>query len=142
MAGSTSTSTSRSASTDSHPRERGIGFERDSSHKGKGGGGRGTPVAVKLQYPDALPTMLSDLRQIRRMAFLLSKFEIKFDLLSAVDELAKQIVAEFDFQKEAATMDNVAQTLRGGGRRYVYVPYISIYSIYRPSTYTSWRRYL
>ena len=71
----------------------------------------GQVVAVKVQYPNALPLMRSDLAQIRRLAAFLSRFEIKFDMTSAVDELGRQIEGEFDFDKEARVMASIANTL-------------------------------
>ncbi|KAG2426342.1 hypothetical protein HXX76_013099 [Chlamydomonas incerta] len=68
-------------------------------------------VAVKVQYPDALPVMTGDLSNIRAAAFYLSKTELKFDLVSAVDELNKQIRLEFDFTREARVMDTIAEHL-------------------------------
>jgi predicted unusual protein kinase regulating ubiquinone biosynthesis (AarF/ABC1/UbiB family) len=56
-------------------------------------------VAVKIQYPDALSMMSSDLRNLKTLSAFLSKTEIKFDLVSAVDELQKQIHLEFDFMR-------------------------------------------
>jgi LysM repeat protein len=56
-------------------------------------------VAVKIQYPDALGMMTSDLHNLRAVSAFLSKTEIKFDLVSAVDELKKQIHLEFDFMR-------------------------------------------
>lgn len=44
-----------------------------------------------MQYPNALPTMMLDLSSIRQWAGFLQKTEIKFDMLSAVDELAGQV---------------------------------------------------
>eukprot|EP00983_Pelagomonas_calceolata_P104124 1158988-Pelagomonas_calceolata.AAC.9 len=41
--------------------------------------------------------MTGDLKNLRAAAYFLSKTEIKFDLVSAVDELNKQIRLEFDF---------------------------------------------
>ncbi|KAK9817253.1 hypothetical protein WJX72_011900 [[Myrmecia] bisecta] len=80
----------------------------------------GTPrsgiVAVKVQYPNALPIMLRDLSNIRPAASFLQKTELAFDLVSVVDELAKQITLEFDFRREARVMDTVneqLQSLRG-----------------------------
>ncbi|BDA44687.1 probable AarF domain-containing protein kinase 1 [Coccomyxa sp. Obi] len=70
-------------------------------------------VAVKVQYPDAQQTMMTDLSSIRRWAGFLQKTEIKFDMLSAVDELSKQVVLEFDFRREANVMDAVADNLKG-----------------------------
>ncbi|KAK9826471.1 hypothetical protein WJX81_002686 [Elliptochloris bilobata] len=78
-------------------------------------------VAVKVQYPNALPTMMLDLGSIRRWAGFLQKTEINFDMLSAVDELASQVRLEFDFQREARIMDTVAGHLRGL-RRTVEIP--------------------
>ncbi|KAF5841271.1 ABC1/COQ8 ser/thr kinase [Dunaliella salina] len=69
-------------------------------------------VAVKIQYPDALRTMTGDLKNLRAAAAFLSKTEIKFDLVSAVDELNKQIRLEFDFTREARVMDSIALHLR------------------------------
>lgn len=68
--------------------------------------------ALQVQYPDALPVMMGDLKQIRRFAGIIQKLEIDFDLLSAVDELADQVRLEFDFQREAAVMDAVADNLK------------------------------
>lgn len=70
-------------------------------------------VAVKVQYPNALPTMSLDLSNLRLLAAFLSKTELKFDMLSAVDELSKQIKLEFDFRREARIMDAVARQFDG-----------------------------
>lgn len=55
--------------------------------------------------------MMGDLKQIRRFSNFLQKTEIKFDLLSAVDELAGQVRMEFDFLREASVMDTIASNL-------------------------------
>ncbi|CAK0783630.1 hypothetical protein CVIRNUC_006829 [Coccomyxa viridis] len=68
-------------------------------------------VAVKVQYPDALQMMLQDLSNIRVAARFLQNTELKFDLVSPVNELAKQIRMEFDFLHEAETMDAVGEHL-------------------------------
>lgn len=52
-----------------------------------------------MQYPNSLPLMNQDLRNIRGLAEFLSKTEIPFDLVSAVDELKKQVQFEFDFTR-------------------------------------------
>lgn len=72
-------------------------------------------VAVKVQYPDAAPVMALDLVSIRKWADFISKTEIKFDLVSAVDELSDQVKLEFDFVREARIMDTVAKHLRVRG---------------------------
>lgn len=38
--------------------------------------------------------------------------ELNFDLVSPVDELAKQICLEFDFVHEAEVMDSIADSLQ------------------------------
>ncbi|KIZ06293.1 hypothetical protein MNEG_1674 [Monoraphidium neglectum] len=63
-------------------------------------------VAVKVQYPDALQVMTEDLINLRAISAFLSKTELKFDLVSAVDELQKQIHLE-----EARVMDAIATHL-------------------------------
>ncbi len=67
---------------------------------------------MQVQYPEALPVMMGDLKQIRRFSLLLQKTEIKFDLLSAVDELATQVKLEFEFRREARVMDTIADNLK------------------------------
>ena len=101
---------------------------------------------MQVQYPDALQTMMADLKSIRKWAGFLQKTEIQFDLVNSVDELAKQarkghlgihlslhvrpaqgfvwhsecahmhlpigqVELEFDFRREAAVMDAVADNL-------------------------------
>ena len=67
---------------------------------------------LQVQYPEALPVMMGDLKQIRRFSLLIQKTEIKFDLLSAVDELAAQVKLEFEFRREARVMDTIADNLK------------------------------
>ena len=69
-------------------------------------------VAVKVQYPDAYPTMALDLGNVKAAAQFLQKTEMKFDLTSAVVELAKQIKLEFDFEREAKIMDDISTQLQ------------------------------
>jgi hypothetical protein len=59
--------------------------------------------------------MEMDLGNIRLAAQYLSKAELSFDLVSPVDELAKQIRMEFDFTREAAVMDAIGGHLRAQG---------------------------
>ena len=60
---------------------------------------KGDVVAVKVQYGDALGVFMEDLKNLRSLAGLLSKSEIAFDLVSAVDELSGQVKLEFDFRR-------------------------------------------
>lgn len=54
--------------------------------------------ARQVQYPGAERVMMSDLRNLRTLAWFLQKFELNFDILSSLRELSKQIKNEFDFR--------------------------------------------
>ncbi|CAM9798469.1 unnamed protein product, partial [Hapterophycus canaliculatus] len=71
----------------------------------------GEKVAVKVQYPGAERVMMSDLRNLKVLAWFLQKFELNFDILSSLKELSKQIKGEFDFRSEATTMDRMHDSL-------------------------------
>lgn len=72
----------------------------------------GEKVAVKVQIPKAERLMNGDLKNLRRLAEYLQKTEFKFDLLSSIVELQKQIVNEFDFNLEARNMDIIRKSLQ------------------------------
>ena len=59
--------------------------------------------------------MREDLANVRVAAAFLSKTELAFDLVSAVDELASQIKLEFDFVREAAVGDEIGACLDAAG---------------------------
>ena len=61
-----------------------------------------------MQTPGAAATMADDLKHVRVWGAILAKSDIAFDMVSAVDELNKQVGLEFDFCREAATQDAVA----------------------------------
>eukprot|EP01025_Chloroclados_australasicus_P041555 TRINITY_DN4403_c1_g1_i2.p1 TRINITY_DN4403_c1_g1~~TRINITY_DN4403_c1_g1_i2.p1 ORF type:complete len:589 (-),score=89.91 TRINITY_DN4403_c1_g1_i2:316-2082(-) len=69
-------------------------------------------VAVKVQYPDAQQIMSADMKNVRMAAAFLQRTELKFDLVSAVNELDKQLQLEFDFTREARVMDTIEHNLR------------------------------
>ena len=73
----------------------------------------GQAVAVKVQYPNAERLMRGDLQNLRCLAEFLQKHELKFDMLSAIKELQKQIKNEFDFVGEARNMDTIKAGLAG-----------------------------
>mmetsp|Transcript_26987 Transcript_26987/g.49662 ORF Transcript_26987/g.49662 Transcript_26987/m.49662 type:complete len:347 (-) Transcript_26987:128-1168(-) len=56
--------------------------------------------------------MRRDLSNLRAAAYLLTKTELPFDLVSPVDELRRQITLEFDFRREARIMDTISSHLR------------------------------
>jgi tRNA A-37 threonylcarbamoyl transferase component Bud32 len=72
-----------------------------------------TPVAVKVQQPDAKLLMASDLSNFRLLAEILQKTELKFDLVGPVKELSKQLRLEFDFENEAKSMNIIRKLLLG-----------------------------
>lgn len=68
-------------------------------------------VAIKIQYPNAERLMVNDLNNLRNLAEFLQRTELKFDLLSAIKELQKQIKNEFDFIREANNMNIIRPQL-------------------------------
>jgi len=70
--------------------------------------------------------MLTDLRSIRNWAGYLQKTEIKFDMLSAVDELAKQVRCQHPaisvsiWLQKALLLETPLQLKHGGNLSSVY----------------------
>lgn len=72
----------------------------------------GKKVAIKLQNNDAEYLMRSDLNNLLVLAKFLQRTELKFDILSAIQELRKQIHHEFDFRYEGKNMAMVKAALQ------------------------------
>lgn len=72
----------------------------------------GRDVAIKVQIPDNEPRMIADLENTRVLAEILQRTELRFDLVSPVVELKKQIALEFDFEHEAKCMHQLGWALR------------------------------
>jgi predicted unusual protein kinase regulating ubiquinone biosynthesis (AarF/ABC1/UbiB family) len=70
------------------------------------------PVAVKVQQPDAKLLMASDLGNFRLLAEILQRTELKFDLVGPLNELSQRLNSEFDFEREARSMNMVRDMLR------------------------------
>lgn len=85
----------------------------------------GEKCAVKIQYPSAEKLMVGDLKNLRFLAEFLQRTELKFDILSAIKELQKRIINEFDFIREGRNMNVVRKGLSKFGE--IKVPR-SIYS--------------
>lgn len=66
-------------------------------------------------------TILGWPQNLRVLAFYLSRTELKFDLLSAVDELNKQIRLEFDFVRCDKSKYNTKSTCASAGVTYIPV---------------------
>lgn len=89
-------------------------------HRARLRGGR--EVAVKVQRPQIEPQLMSDIAVIKNVsAQLRNVFPV--DYYVVFSELEEQLREEFDFHREAASMDSVAALLRKGGRQPpVFVP--------------------
>lgn len=80
-------------------------------HYGELADARRTRVAVKLQLPGAARLMEEDLGNLRLLARVLERTDLRFDLVRPVDELREQLASEFDFEAEARAMRSVHATL-------------------------------
>ncbi|MCW2571139.1 MAG: hypothetical protein JWO88_1197 [Frankiales bacterium] len=61
----------------------------------------GEAVAVKIQYPGVAKALRSDLRQLGRVAKMLSVFGSITDATGLVDELSERLAEELDYRLEA-----------------------------------------
>ena len=68
----------------------------------------GRPVAVKIQYPGVAKALLSDLRQLRRVARLLGVLGTLADATGLVDEITARLTEELDYTLEAANQERFA----------------------------------
>src|SRR3954463_12049454 len=68
----------------------------------------GTDVAIKIQYPGAEGAMISDLRQIVRLARTLGGLVPGIDARSLAQELQERVVEELDYRLEGGGKEGVA----------------------------------
>lgn len=68
----------------------------------------GEPVAVKIQYPGIAKALRSDLRQLGRVARLLSLLGSLADATGLVQELSDRLAEELDYRLEAANQRTYA----------------------------------
>ena len=73
----------------------------------------GTEVAVKIQYPGAAKAMLSDLRQIGRVARLFGVLVPGLDVKPLVEELQDRVAEELDYSLESAAQQLFAVEFDG-----------------------------
>jgi len=73
----------------------------------------GREVAVKIQYPGAGPALLSDLKQLRRLARMFSAFTPGLDVKPLVAELEKRVAEELDYRLEAESQATFAAAYEG-----------------------------
>jgi predicted unusual protein kinase regulating ubiquinone biosynthesis (AarF/ABC1/UbiB family) len=69
----------------------------------------GRDVAVKIQYPGAGPALLSDLKQLGRVARMFSALSPGLDLKPLLTELQVRVAEELDYELEAASQETFAQ---------------------------------
>jgi predicted unusual protein kinase regulating ubiquinone biosynthesis (AarF/ABC1/UbiB family) len=87
-------------------------------HRGTWADGR--TVAVKVQYPGADEALRSDLKQISRLAKVVSPLVGGMDVGPLVDELTARVSEELDYTLEAAAQQQAAEGFTGS--REFFVP--------------------
>jgi len=73
----------------------------------------GTDVAVKIQYPGAEEALLSDLRQVTRLARTLGGLLPGIDVKALAGELTERVAEELDYRLEAAAQQAFASRFAG-----------------------------
>lgn len=73
----------------------------------------GTEVAVKIQYPGAAKALLSDLRQIARVARLFGVLAPGIDVKPLVEELQERVAEELDYSLESGAQQLFALEFDG-----------------------------
>ncbi len=73
----------------------------------------GTPVAVKIQYPGAGEALMSDLRQLSRLARMFSALTPGLDVKPLIAELQERVAEELDYRLEADAQATFAAAYEG-----------------------------
>ncbi len=73
----------------------------------------GQPVAIKVQYPGADQALRSDLRQIERLASVVTPLAGGVDVVTITRELAARIAEEVDYTLEAENQAQAAAAFAG-----------------------------
>jgi len=73
----------------------------------------GRAVAVKIQYPGAGPALLSDLKQLSRLARMFSAFSPGLDVKPLLVELTARVTEELDYRLEAESQATFAAAYAG-----------------------------
>lgn len=82
-----------------------------------------TEVAVKVQYPGAGDALMSDLRQIGRLARLIGSLTPNIDVKALVTELQDRVAEELDYALEASAQATFATAFRSDPDIVVPYPY-------------------
>jgi predicted unusual protein kinase regulating ubiquinone biosynthesis (AarF/ABC1/UbiB family) len=78
------------------------------------------PVAVKIQYPGAGDALISDLKQLSRLAGMFKILQPGMDIKPLIAELRDRIVEELDYEMEADTQSAFATAYAGDPE--IFVP--------------------
>ena len=79
----------------------------------KGAKPKTLPVAVKIQYPGAGDALISDLKQLSRLAGMFKILQPGMDIKPLVAELRDRIVEELDYEMEAESQRTFAEAFAG-----------------------------
>ncbi|MED6135776.1 hypothetical protein PIB30_049730 [Stylosanthes scabra] len=74
-------------------------------------------VVVKVQHPGVQDIMMTDIHNLQAFALFMQKTDVKFDLYSITKEMEKQIGYEFDFRREADSMQRIRNFLYENNKR-------------------------
>ncbi|KAL1363767.1 hypothetical protein HN51_011950 [Arachis hypogaea] len=74
-------------------------------------------VVVKVQHPGVQDIMMTDIHNLQAFALYMQKTDIKFDLYSITKEMETQIGYEFDFRREADSMQRIRKFLYENNKR-------------------------
>ncbi|GLY95790.1 AarF/ABC1/UbiB kinase family protein [Actinoplanes sp. NBRC 103695] len=92
----------------------------------KGAKPKTLPVAVKIQYPGAAQALLSDLKQLGRLAGMFKIIQPGMDIKPLVNELRERIVEELDYAMEAESQTTFAEAFAGDED--IFVPRVVAHS--------------
>jgi predicted unusual protein kinase regulating ubiquinone biosynthesis (AarF/ABC1/UbiB family) len=73
----------------------------------------GVPAAVKIQYPGAGDALLSDLKQLSRLATMFKAIQPGLDIKPLLGELRDRISEELDYELEASSQREFAAAYEG-----------------------------
>jgi predicted unusual protein kinase regulating ubiquinone biosynthesis (AarF/ABC1/UbiB family) len=82
----------------------------------------GRQVAVKIQYPGAGPALLSDLRQLSRVARMFSALAPGLDIKPLLAELQVRVAEELDYRLEAESQQTFADAYDGDPE--IHIPHV------------------
>jgi predicted unusual protein kinase regulating ubiquinone biosynthesis (AarF/ABC1/UbiB family) len=82
----------------------------------------GREVAVKIQYPGAGPALLSDLRQLSRLARVFAAMTPGLDIKPLLAEMQVRVAEELDYRLEAQSQTTFAEAYDGDPE--IHVPHV------------------